>query len=66
MELDPQHSRGGKEEVGQVKEPGSVLDVKDGWIQEAIELLIEIRVFPEGGTRENTGGELVKGTEPPR
>ena len=49
-----------------MKEPGSVLDVKDGWIQEAIELLIEIRVFPEGGSREDTGGEMVKGTESPR
>lgn len=32
-----------------MKETGSVLDMKDGWIQEAIELLVEIRVFPEGG-----------------
>lgn len=47
-----------------MKETGSVLDMKDGWIQEAIELLVEVRVFSEGETREHTRGELVKGTGP--
>lgn len=46
-----------------MKETGSVLDVKDGWVQETIELLVEVRVLPEGETREDLSGELVKGTE---
>lgn len=36
-----------------MEETGSVLDVKDGWIQETIELLVEVRVLPEGETRED-------------
>jgi hypothetical protein len=36
-----------------VEETGSVLDMKDGWIQETIELLVEVRVLPEGETRED-------------
>lgn len=47
-----------------MKEARSVLDMKDGWIQETIEPLIEVRVLPEGETREEPWGELPKRTGP--
>lgn len=47
-----------------MKETGSVLDVKDGWIQETIELLVEVRVLPEGETREDREVSWLKGQDP--
>lgn len=60
------YSRRGQEEVGQVEETGPVLDVKDGRVQEAIELPVEVGVLPVGQRGRSSGWSRARELRPPR